>query len=353
MENLNNETDKNINQDHIDSKKDNGAESLAKSVNDQTKVLQSLLERSIASQEQANKLAKSVRFGQRIKTIAVVCTSLFVILGLGRAMSGGGKPAEYSMKNYVNMVELDGSIGAGEGISAEKVVPLLEKAYSDTNARGVILKINSPGGSPVQSSIIHDRIVELKSKYKKKTIAVGEDIVASGGYFIAVAADEIVVNRSTLIGSIGVIHSSFGFSGLMDKLGVERRITTAGESKSKLDPFMPVKESDKAFLKTVLAQTHEHFKDVVKEGRKNKLDLSATNLFDGTIWTGDESIKVGIADKQGDLWTVLKDDFGSAKVVKIQNPENIFQNIVKQVGVSAAETFVTKIKEDSAPVELK
>lgn len=350
MEDINNEK----NQPSNTETNTNQVDSLAKTVGEQTKVLQNLLERSIASQEQANKLAKSARFGQRVKTIAIVCTSLFVILGVGRTMSGmGGKQTDYTMKNYVNMVELDGTIGAGEGISAEKVVPLLEKAYSDTNARGVILKINSPGGSPVQSSIIHDRIVDLKNKYKKKTVVVGEDIVASGGYFIAVAADEIVVNRSTLIGSIGVIHSSFGFSGLMDKLGVERRITTAGESKSKLDPFMPIKETDKVFLKTVLAQTHEHFKDVVKEGRKDKLNLSQTNLFDGTIWTGDESIKVGIADKQGDLWSVLKDDFGSAKVVKIQNPENIFQNIVKQVGVSAAETFVSKIKEESTPVELK
>lgn len=349
MDNLNPEQKKDEPQNSTATSND----AFIQALTNQNKVLQSLLERNLETQNQANKLAKSARWGQRFKTIAIVFTSLFVVGGVFKTMTGaGGKHTDYTMKNYVNMVELEGAIGAGEAVSAEKIVPLLEKAYSDSNSRGVILKINSPGGSPVQSSIIHDRIVELKTKYNKKTIVVGEDIVASGGYFIAVAADKIVVNRSTLIGSIGVIHSSFGFSGLMDKLGVERRITTAGESKSKLDPFMPIKDSDKVFLKTVLAQTHEHFKDVVKEGRKSKLDLSVPNLFDGSVWTGEESIKVGIADKQGDLWSVLKDDFGSAKVVKIQNPENIFQNLAKQVGVTATETFLSKIKDSAQPIEL-
>jgi len=187
----------------------------------------------------------------------------------------------------------------------------LTQAFDDPKAEGIILYVNSPGGSPVQSSIIYDRIVSLKEKYpEKKIVTVATDNVASGAYFIASATDKIFVNRSTIAGSIGVISAGFGFTDVLERIGVERRVFTAGRNKDRLDQFMPVLEDDEAKMSAILASIHEHFIDSVKNGRGDRLNLNAEGLFEGDFWTGGQAVEIGLVDGFGDLTSVMEQEFG-------------------------------------------
>lgn len=247
-------------------------------------------------------------------------------------------------KDYVALVRVTGEIGAGKEASAQALDPLLEKAFSDKKAKGVILLVNSPGGTPVQSSLIHDHILALKKEHHKKVIAVGEDMMTSGAYFIAVAADEIVVNRSTLAGSIGVISRSFGFTGLMDKLGVERRVMTAGESKNMLDPFGPQTEQDRLKQGELLKAIHQHFKDTVIEGRGKRLKLDSPGLFSGTVWTGDVAVTMGLADKLGDVKSASKEAFGTDKVREYAPPKSLMDIAMSSLGLTVAKELVPRLE---------
>lgn len=222
----------------------------------------------------------------------------------GALLWGSGKWDPESSQPYAALVRIQGDIVPGREASAAVVNPLLEKAFADKNAKGVVIVLNSPGGTPVQSALIHDRIQALKQSTQKPVIVVGEDIVASGAYLIAVAADKIVVNRSTVVGSIGVVSRSFGFTGLMDKLGVERRVMTAGDSKNLGDPFGPETEAGRAKQAELLEEIHEHFKDAVKDGRQGRLVLDTPGLFSGTVWTGQQAVSFGLVDELGDLRSV-------------------------------------------------
>lgn len=214
-----------------------------------------------------------------------------------------------SIHPYVSMVRLSGVILPGSNFSAEKVVPQLQNAFEDTHAKGVVIVINSPGGSPVQASIIHDKILELKKQYHKKVIVIGEDALASGAYLVATAGDEIYVNNDTLTGSIGVIMSGFGFTDAINKLGITRRVITAGENKDRLDPFKPEDPADNAKIQMVLNEVHQSFIKDVKEGRGNRLRGDEKELFSGDFWTGSEAVNLGLADGTGNLWNVLQNQF--------------------------------------------
>src|SRR5499426_4151060 len=225
---------------------------------------------------------------------------LSVIDWRGRADMAGGK-------KHTAMVELNGLIAPGTDASAEKITASLQAAFKDKNTQGVVLRINSPGGSPVQSQTIYEEMKRLKKKYPEIPLyAVVEDVCASGGYFVAVGADRIYVSKTSIVGSIGVLMNGFGFTGLMDKLGVERRLITSGENKGMLDPFSPMTEKDVAHAKQLMADIHQQFIGVVKEGRGKRLK-EAPDTFSGLIWTGQKSVELGLADGFGSLESVARD----------------------------------------------
>jgi len=250
---------------------------------------------------------------------------------------------------YVNVVRVEGTIAPGESASAESLNPLLARAFSDVNAEGVVLLINSPGGTPVQSSLIHDTILRLKAKHQKKVIAVGEDMVTSGAYFIAVAADEIVVNRSTVAGSIGVVSRGFGFTGLMERIGVERRVQSAGASKNLGDSFGPQTEESLAKQTELLGNIHNHFMDVVKQGRGDRLNLDSPGLFSGTVWTGEQALEMGLVDKLGDLHTATEAAFGSITLKEIKPAKTLLDMAIGGIGVEVGRVLVPKVQ---APASL-
>jgi protease-4 len=210
---------------------------------------------------------------------------------------------------HVAFLRLDGMIAPGRGFSAEDVVPALKDAFADKNAEGVLLDINSPGGTPVQAAIIHDAILSFKKKYHKKVIVVGEDLLTSGAYFIAVAADKIYVNPNTLTGSIGVVMKGFGFVDLMKKVGIERRVYVSGNNKDRLDPFLPQTPEDLVKINEVMSEVHQNFIDAVLEGRKGKLHADPKDLFNGDFWSGQSALKLGLVDGLGNLLDVSQTEF--------------------------------------------
>lgn len=210
---------------------------------------------------------------------------------------------------YVAFLRLDGMIAPGRGFSAEDVVPALKDAFADKNAAGVLIDINSPGGTPVQAAIIHDAILSFKKKYHKKVIVVGEDLLTSGAYFIAVAADKIYVNPNTLTGSIGVVMKGFGFVDLMKKAGIERRVYVSGNNKDRLDPFLPQSPEDLVKINEVMNEVHQNFINAVLEGRKGKLHADAKDLFNGDFWSGQSALKLGLVDGMGNLLDVSQAEF--------------------------------------------
>jgi len=238
---------------------------------------------------------------------------------------------------HAAVVEIDGLISSQTDASAENVVEALRDAFKDKGTKGVVLRINSPGGSPVQSAIINDEIRRLRDKHKKVPVyAVIEDLGASGGYYIAVAADKIYVNRSSVVGSIGVLMNGFGFVETMEKLGVERRLMTAGEHKGIFDPFSPLADFDKQHLERVLGELHETFITAVKAGRGNRLK-DDPELFSGLFWTGEESVALGLADGFGDLGYVARDVIGVETTVDFTKKKDVWERLASRMGTGAAE----------------
>jgi signal peptide peptidase SppA len=236
---------------------------------------------------------------------------------LPKRMRGGGA--------LVPVVRLSGAIGLSTplrpGLTLASVARPLEKAFTTRRAGAVALLINSPGGSPVQSHLIHLRIRQLAAEHKLPVIAFAEDVAASGGYMLACAANEIICDKSSIIGSIGVIGGSFGFSGLLQKLGVERRLYTSGERKAMLDPFLPEKPDDVERLKSVQREIHEDFIALVKESRGARLTGPENDLFSGEFWTGRKAVTLGVADSIGDMRTVLRQRFGEDVRMPLIGPE--------------------------------
>ncbi|HEY5896194.1 MAG TPA: S49 family peptidase [Burkholderiales bacterium] len=250
----------------------------------------------------------------------------------GRADLAGGK-------KHTAMVELSGVIAPGTDASAEKITAALQAAFKDKNTQGVVMRINSPGGSPVQAQTIYDEMRRLRKKYPDIPLyAVVEDICASGGYFVAAGADRIYVSPSSVVGSIGVLMNGFGFTGLMDKLGVERRLITAGENKGMLDPFSPFEEKDKQYIKGLMADIHQQFIKVVREGRGKRLK-ETNDMFSGLIWTGEKSVQLGLADGFGSLDSVARDVVKAEDIVDYSQKEGFAEKVAKRFGASMASSL--------------
>ena len=252
-------------------------------------------------------------------------------------------------KPYVSLVRLNGVIMPGTSFSAREVLPLLARAFKDKDSKGVVLLINSPGGSPVQASIIHDDILYLKAKYHKKVMVLGEDTLASGAYLVATAADSIYVNQDTLTGSIGVIMSGFGFTDAIQKLGITRRVFTAGDNKDRLDAFMPLNDADKAKVAIVLNAVHQDFIADVTISRQGKLHGDPAELFSGDFWTGSQAQTLGLVDGTGNLWTLLRTQFGVTHYRDYSKKPTFFEALFKgaetKLGFSL-ENNVSPLKEE-------
>jgi len=219
----------------------------------------------------------------------------------------------------------------------------LKGAFEDAESQAVVLRINSPGGSPVQAGIVNDEIKRLKAKHKKPVYAVVEEVCASGAYYIAVAADEIYVDKASLVGSIGVLMDGFGFAAAMEKLGIERRLLTAGENKGMLDPFSPQNDKHKAYAQAMIDQIHQQFIKVVKDGRGKRLNEDP-NTFSGLVWNGKDAVRQGLADKFGNLDYVAREVVKAEEVIDYTPKENVAEKLAKRFGASIGEGAVRALR---------
>ena len=266
---------------------------------------------------------------------------LFVVLAwlLFASRNHVGTPAG----PHTALIEVRGEIAADTEASAEGLVTALKTAFEEPGAKAIVLRFNSPGGSPVQSGLVHDEIVRLRALHGKKVYAVVEEICASGAYYIAVAADEIYTDKASIVGSIGVLLDGFGVTGLMDKLGVERRLLTAGENKGIGDPFTPMSDKHRAYIKSSLDQVHRQFIQVVKEGRGKRLK-ETPDTFSGLFWNGEEAVKMGLADHLGSLDHVARNVVKAEEVIDYTPKENIAERLAKRFGASVGAGAVKALR---------
>lgn len=263
---------------------------------------------------------------------------------------GGGEAHD---GKHSALVYLHGVIEARGEASAEKVNAALLGAFEDKNSVGVILRINSPGGSPVQAGIINDEIKRLRLKYPDKPLyAVVEDLCASGGYYVAAAADKIYVDKASVIGSIGVLMDGFGFTGSMDKLGVERRLLTAGDNKGFLDPFSPADAKQKGHAQNLLNEIHKQFVEVVRAGRGKRLK-ETPEMFSGLMWTGSQSLQLGLVDEYGTVDSVARDVLKAEKILDYSVKDNIAERFAKRLGASTMAGFWGGFAETFGGVRMK
>jgi len=267
---------------------------------------------------------------------------VFLVALVWLGMERGNTTADVS-KPHTAVVEIKGEIASGSEASAELIVAAMRGAFEDEGARAVVLLINSPGGSPVQAGIINDEIHRLKAKHNKPVYAVVEETCASAAYYIAAGADKIFVDKASIVGSIGVLMDGFGFTGLMDKLGVERRLMTAGENKGFLDPFSPQTEKQREFAQAMLNQIHQQFITVVKTGRGNRLK-ETPETFSGLFWTGQQAIEMGLADQLGNVDFVAREVVKAEDLVDYTRRDNVAERLVKRFGASIGQGAAVALK---------
>jgi protease IV len=266
----------------------------------------------------------------------LIMVYLFAILAYAAGWIGGGKS---SLEPHTALIDINGVIEPGGEVNADSVISSLNDAYESKGTKGIILRINSPGGSPVQAGIINDEIHRQKKLHPSIPVyAVVEDICASGGYYIAVAADKIYVDKASIIGSIGVLMDGFGFTETMKKVGVERRLLTAGENKAMLDPFSPVNPKHKAYAQTMLEEVHEQFKNVVRQGRGARLK-ETPEVFSGLFWSGEQGIKLGLADALGSADYVAREVIKQQDIVDFTYHESFSDRFAKRLGASMAKSL--------------
>ncbi|WP_420812978.1 S49 family peptidase [Nitrincola schmidtii] len=291
---------------------------------------------------------RSRRWGIFFKSLTFIY--LFALLGIflmGRDISGAKESVD--RQPHVAIIEVRGVIADTADASADNVITALRKAFSTRQAEAVILRINSPGGSPVQAGYINDEINRLRAlNPDKKVYAVITDIGASGGYYVAVAADEIYADKSSLVGSIGVTASGFGFVDLIEKMGIERRIMTSGDNKAFLDPFSPQKEDETEFWKTVLATTHQQFIRVVQEGRGDRL-VDTNEVFTGLIWSGEQALELGLIDGLGSSSYVARELVGVERIIDYTHTPSPFDRLFDRLGVSIAKHLSMQLTQQWAP----
>ncbi|BBI99491.1 peptidase [Ferrigenium kumadai] len=263
---------------------------------------------------------------------------LFLVLFIIMGWFGEKEPA-LSTGKHTALIDMQGVIAPDSAASADFLIPSLQDAFEDKGTQGVILRINSPGGSPVQAGQINDEIRRLRAKYPQIPLhVVVEDICASGGYYVAVAADKIFVDKASLIGSIGVLMDGFGFTGTMEKMGVERRLLTAGENKGFLDPFSPADPKQQAYAKQMLAEIHQQFIDVVKQGRGKRLK-ETPDTFSGLVWNGQRGVEMGLADGYGSVESVARDVIKAEKIVNFTMKESFGERLAKRFGAGVASAL--------------
>ncbi|WP_247869788.1 S49 family peptidase [Herbaspirillum sp. ST 5-3] len=277
----------------------------------------------------------------RFLTLGVIAFGLWIAFGMANK-------EDEILGPHTALIEIDGTIEAGTSGAADSVIPALDRAYSEDNAVGVILRINSPGGSPVQAGMINDEIIRLRKEYPRKPLyVVVDEICASGGYYIAAAADKIFVNKASIVGSIGVLMDGFGFTGLMDKLGVERRLMTAGENKGFLDPFSPQSAKQKSYAQEMLNEVHQQFIDVVRQGRGKRLK-ETPETFSGLFWSGSKAVEIGLADGFGTVDSVARDELKAEDIVDYTQHEGLSERLLKKFGGAVGTAVMASIWSSAA-----
>jgi protease-4 len=294
------------------------------------------LERLAFAHLKEQRAARRWRNAIRLLWLGVVVTILWLSFSRGTGTT-------HVNQAHTAVVQIQGEIASDADASADWIVSALRDAFQDEGSQAVVLLINSPGGSPVQAGIINDEIRRLKDKHQKPVYAVVEESCASAAYYIAVAADQIYVDKASIVGSIGVLMDGFGFTGLMDKLGVERRLMTAGENKGFLDPFSPQTKTQRAYAQTMLDQIHQQFIQVVREGRGKRLK-ETPELFSGLFWTGQQAIELGLADALGSLDFVAREVVKAEDVVDYTRHENVAERLAKRFGAAVGEGAVRAMK---------
>jgi len=282
-----------------------------------------------AIQEQRRSRHWSILF----KTLGFLYLFILLFLAAGWFGSDG-----VSIKQHTALIDLQGVIASDEA-SADSIISSLQGAFEDKKTQGVILRINSPGGSPVQAGQIYDEIRRLRALHPKIPLyAVVDDICASGGYYVAAAADKIFVDKASIVGSIGVLMDGFGFTGTMQKLGVERRLLTAGENKGFLDPFSPVDPKQEAYAKQMLEEIHGQFIEVVRQGRGKRLK-ETPDMFSGLVWSGERSIQLGLADGLGNVESVARDVIKVEDIVDYTQQEGLAERLAGRLGATMAKAW--------------
>jgi protease-4 len=275
---------------------------------------------------------KETRKARRWKTILRVLSLILIVGFILQVLDLRPFEGSFGAERHTAMVSIEGEISSSAIANALDIGSALQAAFENDNSVGVILRINSPGGSPVQSGIINDEIRRLRTLHPNKPLhVVVEDICASGGYYIAVAGDQILVDKASIVGSIGVVMDSFGFTGLMDKLGISRRMITAGSNKGMLDPFSKEDPKQVEMVQTMLNEIHQQFITVVKAGRGDRLK-EAPDLFSGRVWNGEQAVKMGLADGFGTVDTVARDVFKAPNVLDYTMKENFAERVAKRFG---------------------
>lgn len=284
-----------------------------------------VLEKLVMATLQEQRAARRWKIAFRLMILAVVVMAVWGTLGVEESKTIG---------RHTALVSLEGEIAGDTIASAETINAALQSAFKDDSTAGVILRINSPGGSPVQAGMINDEIRRLRALYPNKPIyAVVEEVCASGGYYVAVAADKIYVDKASIVGSIGVLMDGFGFTGLMDKLGIERRLYTAGENKAMLDPFSPLNPKHQEYAQTMLNQIHNQFIQVVKEGRGDRLQNNP-EIFSGLFWSGQQSVALGLADATGTVDSVARDVIKAEDILDYTVKENLAERVARRLGAA-------------------
>jgi len=280
-------------------------------------------------------------------------TFAWIVIALVLVSGWFARDARLPAGKHTALVELRGVIAAEGDASADDLIEALKSAFDDGNTAAVVLRVNSPGGSPVQAGIIHDEIRRLRGEHPGTPLyAVVEDICASGGYYVAAAADRIYVDKASLVGSIGVLIEGFGFTGTMEKLGVERRLLTAGENKGFLDPFSPLPEEQREHAQRMLGEIHSQFIEVVRKGRGDRLK-ETPEMFSGLVWTGERSIELGLADATGSLESVARDVVNAERVVDFSPRRNVLDRITRRLGTAAGEAMARTLGAGGAATWLR
>lgn len=282
------------------------------------------------------------RTSRRWKTFVRLAWLLFFVV-LAWVLFHRTQPTAATSSVHTAVISIKGEITEGGDAGSESVVAAMRSAFEDDSAKAVVLLINSPGGSPVQAGIINDEIYRLKQKHKKPIYAVVEETCASAAYYIASAADEIYVDKASIVGSIGVLMDGFGFTGLMDKLGIERRLLTAGANKGFLDPFSPMPDNQRAYAQTLLEQIHQQFIAVVKKGRGTRLK-ETPEIFSGLFWTGQQSIELGLADHLGNLDYVAREVIKAEEIVDYTQHDNVAERLAKKFGAAIGESAIHSLQ---------